>query len=425
MIKLSNTASIIFTVLLFSCTTPAKLPKERNVAKIYNPSSTKIHPAFMVFHEDENTSILVIKVFPKELLYSMANPEGQYRGTIKISFQLIDIENPENNSLADSGTFVFNFVREDTEQRVIKEIRIKAEQGKIYQLNIQATDIIRNEESLKYMYVDKRSWNSHQNFMVLNEKTKFPYFPPYVIGNEQYRIRYNNPGQHDSIFVLYYGSEMPLPKPSFTLTREKEFLSQPDSIWILPFNQNIVYQLAYEGMYYFQFDTSQDAGLTLLNFGDDFPRVKSPFEMILPLAYLTSSTEYNEIKSATNQKLAVDNFWLSCAEDMERARELIRIYYNRVFFANYYFTSFKEGWMTDRGMIFIIYGPPQAIYTKINEERWMYYRKNYSSTITFVFNNTQSPYADNNFILQRSESYDTHWRQAVNSWKNGQVFLLD
>ena len=113
------------------------------------------------------------------------------------------------------------------------------------------------------------------------------------------------------------------------------------------------------------------------------------------------------------------------ADDMERARELIRIYYNRVFFSNYYFTSFKEGWMTDRGMIFIIYGPPQAIYTKVNEERWVYYRKNYSSTITFVFNHVQSPYADNNFILQRSESYDIHWRQAVNSWKNGQVFLLD
>ena len=425
MFRSQHQIAVLITLLFFGCTAPVRLPKERNVAKIYNPSSTKIHPAFMVFHENENTSLLNIKIFPKELLYSMANPEGQYKATIRVSFQLVDIENPEDNTLADSGTFAFSFAREDTEQRVIREIRIKAEQGKIYQLNIKAADIIRNEELLKYIYVDKRSGGSHQNYMIFDEKTKIPYFPPYVLGNERFRIRYNNPEKYDSIFVLYYGSEMPLPKPSFTLTREREFLSQPDSIWILPYNKNNIYQLAYEGMYFFQFDTSQAAGMTLLNFGDDFPRIKSPYDMILPLAYLTSSPEYNEIKSATNKKLAVDNFWLSCAEDMERARELIRIYYNRVFFSNYYFTSFKEGWMTDRGMIFLIYGPPQAIYTKSNEEKWIYYRKNYSTAITFVFNNEQSPYADNNFILQRSESYDMHWRQAVNSWKNGQVFLLD
>ena len=52
----------------------------------------------MVFHEDENTSVLVVKIFPKELLYSMANPEGQYRATMKINFQLVDIENPENKN---------------------------------------------------------------------------------------------------------------------------------------------------------------------------------------------------------------------------------------------------------------------------------------------------------------------------------------
>ncbi len=425
MLKLPNVISIIITALIFSCAAPIRPPKQPNVAKIYNPSSTKIHPAFLVFHEDENTSVLVIKLFPKEFLYSMANPEGQYRATIRVGFQLIDIENPDDKVMADSGTFTFHFERENAEQRVIKEIRIKAESGKLYQLDIRAADIIRNEELLRYIYIDKRSGVSHQNYMVFNQNTKFPYFPPYVIGNDYFKIRYNNSNQYDSIYVLFYGSEMPLPKPSFTLTREREFLRQPDSLWILPFNENISYRLAYEGLYFFQPDTTLDTGLTLLNFGDDFPRIKNARDMIMPLAYLTSSPEYNEIKSATNQKLAVDDFWLNCADDMERARELIRIYYNRVFFSNYYFTSFKKGWMTDRGMIFIIYGPPQAIYTKVNEERWVYYRKNYSSSITFVFNNIQSPYADNNFILQRSESYDIHWRQAVNSWRDGQVFLLD
>jgi len=113
------------------------------------------------------------------------------------------------------------------------------------------------------------------------------------------------------------------------------------------------------------------------------------------------------------------------AGNIEIARELISIYYNRAYFANLYFTSFKQGWKTDRGMIYVIYGPPQAIYRNDSQEKWVYYRKSFSSSITFIFNYTQSPYALNHYILQRSESYDWHWREAVESWKKGNVFILD
>ena len=60
---------------------------------------------------------------------------------------------------------------------------------------------------------------------------------------------------------------------------------------------------------------------------------------------------------------------------MEQAKELIRIYYNRVFFSNYYFTSDREGWKTDSGMIFIVYGPPNTFYKSEDEEKWGYFMK--------------------------------------------------
>ncbi|NJK87334.1 MAG: GWxTD domain-containing protein [Bacteroidales bacterium] len=105
--------------------------------------------------------------------------------------------------------------------------------------------------------------------------------------------------------------------------------------------------------------------------GTSFPHIRTPQELIEPLAYLSNSVEYNEMKNATNKKIVVDNFWLGKTDDMDRARELIRIYYNRVFLANYYFTTFKPGWKTDRGMIYIIYGPPQATYRSITNEKWV------------------------------------------------------
>jgi GWxTD domain-containing protein len=147
--------------------------------------------------------------------------------------------------------------------------------------------------------------------------------------------------------------------------------------------------------------------------------------MIEPLVYLTSGGEYDELKNAANKKLAVDNFWLDKAGDPDNARELIRIYYNRVYFANYYFTSFKPGWKTDRGMIFIMYGPPQSVTVTPEQEKWIYYKNNFTTTVTFTFNYSRSPYTTDNYILQRAENYDAYWRTAVDSWRQGKVFLIE
>ena len=261
--------------------------------------------------------------------------------------------------------------------------------------------------------------------MIYDEKSQLPYFAPYVLGAAQFKIMYNNPEKYKSIFVSYYGQDMPLPKPSFTVTRENVYLSHPDSIWELPYDQNLSYKMAYEGMYFFQFDTAVKEGLTILNFGADFPRIKKAVEMILPIAYISSQVEFDNVKSAINKKLAIDNFWLDKAEEPDRARELIRIYYTRVFFSNYYFTSFKPGWMTDRGMIFIIYGPPQGIFVDTNTEKWMYYKRNYNSAITFIFDHVLSPYAENHYILERAESSEGYWKQAIDSWKSGKVFSIN
>jgi len=196
-------------------------------------------------------------------------------------------------------------------------------------------------------------------------------------------------------------------------------------LWILPFRRGVTYQLNYEGIYHFQLDTNRAEGITLFNFGDTYPKVQEVEQLIESLAYLTTTPEYDKLKKATNQKLAVDNFWIDKTGNMGKARELIRVYYTRVFFANYYFTSYKPGWKTDRGMIFIIYGPPQSVKVTGNQEKWIYYKNNFSTTVTFTFNYTPSPYALNNCILERSDTYDTFWRQAVDTWRNGNIYLIE
>ncbi len=422
--KIKNLFSFSVVLLLISCETPIHIGTyKKNLADVYNPGSSRIHPSFTVYHSQNSISILFIKIFPSELLFSQANPSADFVARVRIHYELNEIKKNGKNELADSSTYNFILKKGDAKQRFITQVPLKADTGKIYELEITSSDMIRNNSNTKFIMVDKRSEYSQQNFLVKN-KEGIPFFSPYVLGNSLFRIDHRKINI-DSIYMKYYKNDFPLPRPTFYVASEEKYYEKPDSIWKLPYSRNRLYQFNYQGMFYLQMDTTHKEGLSVFNYGSDFPRVEDPEELIKPLAFITTSAEYKALLEAPNKKLAVDNFWLNAGGSADRARELIRIYYNRVYFANYYFTSNRPGWKTDRGMIYIVYGPPQNMQRSGGEETWIYYRKGDSSSITFKFDYVPSPYTLDNFVLQRSENYDWHWRDAVNSWRSGKVYLVD
>ncbi|MFW5721273.1 MAG: GWxTD domain-containing protein, partial [Bacteroidota bacterium] len=107
---------------------------------------------------------------------------------------------------------------------------------------------------------------------------------------------------------------------------------------------------------------------------------------------------------------------------MERSRELIKLFYNRVFFANVYFTSHVEGWRTDRGMIYIIYGLPDYIYKSGEEERWIYHPDPMGPGITFYFSYQQNPYSLNHYILNRDKIKFSEWETFIELWNSGEIY---
>ncbi|HEX2394851.1 MAG TPA: GWxTD domain-containing protein [Bacteroidales bacterium] len=418
--------ALFLAVIFMGCQAPKTVvkPSVVNLSNMYNPSNTRLHPAYAVYHNSPSSSLLLIKIFPSELLYSGTIEPNKLLGQINILYTLTDITDIDHPVVADSGKTLFSFERENADKRFQTQIPINAQSGKKYQLALTARDLVRRSENLNYIFIDKSQEFSEQNYLLTLTEDRSPYYKPYVVGNRVFRIEHNN-GGFDSIYVKYYGNDIPLPRPSFSDNREVEFFERPDSLWILPFGNSINYQMNYNGVYFLQPDTTQPAGITLMNFGERFPRIQEVEQLIEPLAYLATSVEYDKLRSAVNKKLAVDNFWLEKAGNIEKARELIRVYYNRVYFANYYFTSFKPGWMTDRGMIFIIYGPPQSVRVSATQEKWIYYKNNYTTTVTFTFDHSPTSFAPDNYILQRSDSYDTYWRSAVDTWRRGNIYLIE
>jgi len=85
---------------------------------------------------------------------------------------------------------------------------------------------------------------------------------------------------------------------------------------------------------------------------------------IRQLKYIAEKKEYDELKKASaDEKLEkFKEFWRhrdpSPGTD---ANEWMDEYYRRVQFTNDNFTVFRDGWKTDMGMIYIIFGPPSDI----------------------------------------------------------------
>ncbi len=120
----------------------------------------------------------------------------------------------------------------------------------------------------------------------------------------------------------------------------------------------------------------------------------------------------------------MDDYWLRIGNSIEKSRELIRIYYNRVIYSNLYFTSNKEGWKTDQGMIFILFGPPNRIQMTGSGESWYYYAKRKSKTVEFKFQREQDAFSDQNMMWKRSTDSQMYLNEAIRSWRGGKVYSM-
>ncbi|MBK8808103.1 MAG: GWxTD domain-containing protein [Bacteroidales bacterium] len=180
-----------------------------------------------------------------------------------------------------------------------------------------------------------------------------------------------------------------------------------------------------EGLYFFYTDSTKENGFTLLCKDSLFPNQSTAVQMLEPLIYLNREINIDSLKnSQIGSKLELDKFWYFLAnQNIEIAKEIIRVFYNRVYLSNIYFTDYKEGLKTDKGMIFIILGLPNSIRYKKNNEEWIYEnRYEPENNVSFIFENNETVNLNNSWLLKRNESYRRIWNEAIKSWKKGQVF---
>lgn len=396
-----------------------KSASNQNLSNIYKSAQDILHPKFAVFHWSNTISQLHFKINSKELLYSKQTGSENFSARINIHYRLIS--SYETKDIIDSATVYVTDAYSKFPKDITGKIDFNATFTNSYLLQVELTDLNRNVTARSFINVDKLDHSTRQNFLVLSQETKTPLFRDEIGRNEKFLIKYRRDGTR--FFVRYYHRAFPLPYPPYSASNMIPFEYKADSLFSIlpPDNDTTGFIFSKPGFYHIQADTNSKDGFTLFRFDDDFPYVKKQKDLLEPLRYITSKQEYDAMASYKNLKTAVDSFWVFAGGGTDRARELVKKFYNRVQRSNEYFSSYIEGWKTDRGLIYIVYGPPNIVYKNSDSENWVYGEENNFNSLTFTFLKVINPFTDNDFRLDRSQVFKTSWYNSVEMWRQGRV----
>jgi len=171
-----------------------------------------------------------------------------------------------------------------------------------------------------------------------------------------------------------------------------------------------------EGVYFIQTDTNSNKGCFILAQNADFPRSTRLGDLLLPLRYISKNAEWDKINNAADKKTELDAFWLARHKDKERARQLLKLYYQRVEDANLYFSTHKAGWQTDKGILYIIFGAPDIVRKFSAKEVWFYKENSNRQPVEFVFERVGEL-----FYLERDRAYRNVWEIEIERWRKGKI----
>jgi GWxTD domain-containing protein len=268
--------------------------------------------------------------------------------------------------------------------------------------------------------VNKSSHSTRQNFLPLD-----------YYGTPLFSYRLEDVGivsvkcdrcETGALRILYSPEPGPLPPPPFSDAKvEAPDFEELEAIHEeLDENNSVRFDLI--SGFCFVHEPSMQEGLCLAAMPRHYPDIETYDYMSQTLRYITSRAEFENLTIGKNPREKIEDFWLDCAGSKERARELIRIYYNRVKEANYYFSTHREGWQTDRGLIHVVFGNPKRIVRNSAREVWIYGEEDNVNALSFTFEKEYSPYSSNEFILVRDRTYKAQWERAVTSWRNGKIY---
>ncbi len=271
--------------------------------------------------------------------------------------------------------------------------------------NIIAAKVINTSIKLAWFYYKPLDFINHADgYLVSNTKA---IVDKVAITGEQITIK-RIKGANTTL-VYFYDEPFPAATPAFAEEQVPvSAVLRPDSTLSINADTFILFS---NGLYLFQTDSLSKQGISIMA-SDDYPKYRKLENLVGPLTYITTKNEFDRLKNSAGDKKTFDRVIIGITGNTERAKIFMRNYYKRVELANRFFSSYKEGWKTDRGMIYITFGLPNAVYKFSDREVWEY-ENPLATKISFTFVRSSSIFDPDNFVLVRKKSYLDTWLQVV------------
>jgi GWxTD domain-containing protein len=264
--------------------------------------------------------------------------------------------------------------------------------------------------------LEKDSSSIRNTYLFFKHNTNIPVLDNYLVKKDSFDMK--GMGNQKNLMIFHYANDLTPAVSPDNETVSNLIHIQPD------FNSAIhtrdVISFDKTGLYYLS--TSKDIkGFSFIVVDNKFPRLSRPEEMIQPLHYITSEKEFINLKRSVHPKSTLDSFWLAIGGSHEYSKKIIKSFYQKVEYANRSFTTYKEGWKTDRGMIYIVFGKPDEVYRYNGQEEWTY--ENISNnSLTFNFKKKDNLFSnDDDYELIRKKSYNLYWIEMIEKWRKGNI----
>lgn len=374
-----------------------------NVSHVYNPDAPILLDARVAVKADEEATVFLRVVNRPQRV----TPALRYE--VRAGYQ---------DAVLDSGQLTTEqLVKEEGNQYYFRFTLPLTEQSHYLFMYARAAD---NPAAQVYRF--DVALNTEQNFprtdlLLMRPDEDLPIFQNYLPVATPFRI-VSYYGSDSVAYAYYYRHEFePNPPPMASGSGDVQRSLEIDSLSAIPLNETL--SLEEQGLYFTQLDTASLYGISFRLEDQYYPRPARIETVVPPLRYISTSDEMASLQGAENPKQNLDEYWVKMTRSQERAKTIIRDYFRQVTRGNRLFTSYKEGWKTGRGMIYVLYGPPDAVYRDDRQEVWTYDEDRNLVDLSFTFAKVKNIFTPYYYNLVRDEDYQRFWFRNVDLWRKG------
>jgi GWxTD domain-containing protein len=374
----------------------------------------KLDARCLLYHRSADTSDLYFKIDVLELLPQAKVFSGeQLNLTTCIKWKKSDAR--------DSLCKEFQLESFNGYGSVMGVIQFPLAQGD-WDIQVEITDDKSRKKDIIRLRTEKQIKANHaHDFLCFNPLSGRPFFSNEILLGDSVILMHSSGGV-DHVQIEHCDKELKLPPPPFS-DSQSEVITRADLHEFQKVNRYHKFCAfrAAEGYYSATNGSDAGEGLSFVVTHTGLYTLSNPNDLAASLRYITTKSEYDLIMKSPELKKAIDNYWLECAGSKERARELISLYYGRVEYANRYFSSYTKGWRTDRGLIYIIYGPPREVYEDEQHLRW-YYEDQGEEGVIVNFKKSYSNGIGWHYLIERSPNFKASWESRVQQWRQGKMY---